>query len=448
MSGTQTTTAEEAHEPRPDEPASDVSPVLEPPRRRRRRTALRTRPLRTALVALAIVAVAVAVPLLVVKATRTIANSKAGRTIESVGVTTNRLPDTPAALLVAIGPDGTVAGLTVLALDGSGSGGTAVVVPAGTEVPPVAGQPDSRLGAAFDNGLAAEREALEGVLGITTSIAEQVDEAGLAALLQPYAPISVTLDDPALGTGANGQEVVLQPAGPVELTAAQAAELLMARGPNESEIARLPRTTAIWAAVLAAGAGRDVPAASAVSPTTWAAQLAAAASGRSTAQTLPARPVLDAVANPEGLDLLAPDDAPMKLLLAQVMPGAISPANDNIRLRIVNATGDPDLLTDAVTRLVSVGANVVIVSEEPASAATLIEYQDQRDQAEAETYVPVVGPATVRQGDERIDGIDATIILGQDFATFVRSQPAPSGTPTTASAAPSTSTPGSPSTSP
>jgi hypothetical protein len=332
------------------------------------------------------------------------------------------------------------------------------VVPAGTEVAAPAGQAVTRLGAVFGTGdLAAERETLEGVLGITTSLAEQVDEAGLAALLAPYAPIRITLEDRALGTSGDGKEVVLQPAGPVTLTAAQAAQLLVEHGPNESEITRVPRTAAIWSAVMAAGAGRDVPKASTSRPTTWAAQLAAVASGSSAAHALPVTPVLDAVANPDGVDLLQPDDAAMKLLLAQVMPGAISPANDNIRLRVVNATGDPTLLADAVTRLVSVGANVVSVSEEPAVTATLIEYQDPIDQAEAETYVPVIGPATVSQGDERVDGIDATIILGQDYATFAHAQPVPSATPTTTAASaspnpssstPATSTPSSSSTRP
>jgi hypothetical protein len=144
------------------------------------------------------------------------------------------------------------------------------------------------------------------------------------------------------------------------------------------------------------------------------------------------RPVLDAVANPKGLDLLQADEAATKLLLAQTMPGAISPANDNIRLQVVNATGDPTLLADVVARLVAVGANVVIVSDAPSpSQATLIDYQDPRHQAEAQTYVPVVGPATVRQGDERIDGIDATIIVGKDFAAFAQQHAATSSTPST-----------------
>src|SRR4029079_19731565 len=99
--------------------------------------------------------------------------------------------------------------------------------------------------------------------------------------------------------------------------------------------------------------------------------------------------------------------------------------------QVVNATGDPNLLAEAVARLVAVGANVVIVSDAPSpSQATLIDYHDHRNEAEAQTYIPVVGPATVRQGDERIDGIDATIIVGKDFADFAQQQAASSTTST------------------
>jgi hypothetical protein len=421
----------EADEPPPadDQPAPGRPAPDRPPHRRR--ISPRTHRVRTTIVALLLVAVLAAVPLLVLKASHTIANSKAGRTVTSLGTATSRLPDTPVALLVMKGADGTVASLALLALDGSGSGGTALVVPAGTEMVGGEGQPGSRL-ADVDatGGLPAEQQAVEGVFGITTSVAEEVDQAGLAALLQPYAPIHLTLDSRAVDTGPGGRSVVLHPAGPVALDAQQAAQLLLARAPNESEAARLPRTTAIWAAALAAGAGRvpSAPSTSAVTPpATFAAQLAAVAGGSSAARAVPVRPVLDAVANPQGLDLLQVDDAPTKLLLAQIMPGAISPANDNIRLRVVNATGNPDLLADAVTRLVAVGANVVIVSDAPSpSTSTSIEYQDPRNQAEAQTYVPVVGPATVHQSDDRIDGIDATITLGTDFAGFAKQQAASS----------------------
>ena len=371
------------------------------------------------------------------------------------------MPDTPTALLVEVGADGTVGGLTLLTLDASGSGGSVVVVPAGTEWFAAGGaaRPE-RLASAFDNGggLDAQRDALEGVLGITTSVAEQVDENGLAALLAPSAPFHVTLDDRVLDTDASGQERVLYPAGPVDLTAAQAAHLLLAHGPNESEVARLPRTVAVWQAVLAArtkasptttaagatGSGAEgLPA----EPTTVAEQLAAVVRGGGAVHPLTVRPVLDAVDNPDGLDLLAPDNTSQKLLLAEVMPGAISPANSNIRFRLVNATGDPDLLAAAVGRLAFVGANVVMVNEAPSpTKETVIEYQDESRKAEATHYVPVVGPSVVRPTTDRIDGIDATLVLGQDFATFMKAEDAKAAATTTTTTSTPPAAPGASST--
>src|SRR4051794_29990440 len=255
MSGTETARPEEANESLPvgDDPGPGRPPRDGPSRHRR--TAVRTHRLRTAVVAVVVVAIVVAVPFLVLKASHTIANSKAGRTVTSLGATTRRLPTTPVALLVLKGTDGTVAGMALLALDGSGTGGNVLVVPAGTEVPGADGQPGTRLGDAYaSGGLDAERGAGGGVFGGTTSLSGGGEASALAALLAPYAPIHVTLDARALDTGANGQPEVLHPAGAVDLGADQAAQLLLAHGVNESEAARLNRTAAVWTAVLAAGA--------------------------------------------------------------------------------------------------------------------------------------------------------------------------------------------------
>jgi hypothetical protein len=177
---------------------------------------------------------------------------------------------------------------------------------------------------------------------------------------------------------------------------------------------------------------------SAVPPTTspatvaWATQLAAVEAGSARAEALSAHPVLDAVGNPNGIDLLAVDNAAMRLLLAETMPGAISPANDNIRVRLINNSGDPSVLSAAAQRLVDAGANLIIVSPPTATAApTVIEYQDPIEQAAATTFQPVVGATVVRAGEDRIDGIDATVILGSDFAAFLHTGPANSASTTT-----------------
>jgi hypothetical protein len=420
-----------------------------------------TRRGRTAAVATVAVAAAVALPLLVVKGSRTIANSRAGRTATSLAPPSGSVPNTPAALLVGVDANNEVVGLTLLALAPSGSGGAVVVVPAGTEWFTAGSNRAARLASAYDDGggLDAERDAVEGVLGITTSVTEAVDQSQLAAMLAPYAPLRVVFDDRVLGTNAAGQEEVLYPAGPVDLTAAQAARVLIDRGPNESEITRLPRVASIWSAVLSSGArtastmtraaatstsagpSTPTPATTVLTPATVADQLAAVARGSAAVRLLPVRPVLDAVANPDGLDLLAPDNAGQKLLMAELLPGAISPANANIRFRVVNESGDPDLLYEAVGRLAYVGANVVVVSQpEATQAATVIEYQSTDRKTEASRYLPVIGPATVRESEERIVGIDATVILGQDFATFMQTERARGTTTSTAAAFPTTTT--------
>src|SRR5262245_6474993 len=119
MSGTETAPPEEASEP---QPAVDDPGPGRPARdgtHRRGRTAMRTHRRRTTVVAPLLAAVVVAVPFLILKASHTIANSKAGRTVTSLGTTTSRLPNTPVALMVLKGADGTVAGMALLALDGS-----------------------------------------------------------------------------------------------------------------------------------------------------------------------------------------------------------------------------------------------------------------------------------------------------------------------------------------
>jgi hypothetical protein len=169
----------------------------------------------------------------------------------------------------------------------------------------------------------------------------------------------------------------------------------------------------------------------------WAALLAAVEGGPARAAGLAAHPVLDAVGNPNGVDLLAVDNAAMRLLLAETMPGAISPANDNIRLRLINNSGDPNLLPAAAQRLVDAGANLIIVSAPTATArATTIEYQDPTEQGPATTFQPVVGATVVRASQDRVDGIDATVILGSDFGAFLQTEQATTTTtisPTTAS---------------
>ena len=96
-------------------------------------------------------------------------------------------------------------GLTTFALLPSGSGGTVMVVPAGSAAPADGFDRPTRLAAAYpQGGLEAQRTAVEGLLGVTFSVVEEVDEAGMVALLEPLAPIAVDLPQPVVRTAADG----------------------------------------------------------------------------------------------------------------------------------------------------------------------------------------------------------------------------------------------------
>jgi hypothetical protein len=177
------------------------------------------------------------------------------------------------------------------------------------------------------------------------------------------------------------------------------------------------------------------------SPTDVPSFFATLAGGAVSVHDLKVDPVLDKARNPNGIDLLDPDVAGVRLLMAQVLPGSVSPSNDNIRVRLVNPLGDPQLTYQAVARLAYVGANVVIVNEVPGTvpARSTIEYQQPEEAAAAALYAPVLGGADVRPNGPRIDGIDVTMTLGDSFRTFMAAETAKTTT-TTEAATTTTST--------
>ena len=198
-----------------------------------------------------------------------------------------------------------------------------LVVPAGTEVPaptaspaPASATPTPAAGPT-PSGRGGRRALRHHHVAVGGGLTPP-----LPALLAPYA-VHVTLDTHALDTGANGQSVVLHPAGAVDLDAGQAAQLLVAHGVNESEAARLNRTAAVWTAVLAAGAqppattaptvaSTGSPAAAEGPPTTVTDQLAAIAHGRAAVRIVPVRPSWTPSPTPRARPPQA-DDAAMKL---------------------------------------------------------------------------------------------------------------------------------------
>ena len=223
-------------------------------------------------------------------------------------------------------------------------------------------------------------------------------------------------------TAADGTVVMLLAPGPQELSAEQAASALFTRAPNQSEIIRLPTHIAIWDGIVAV-ADRVAQPAPDGAPPDVAGFLAAIGAGPRTVVSPVATPALDAVTNPDGIDLLELDLVDLRILVARILPTAASPTGSGLRVQLVNESGDPDALYEATARLQFVGASVVAVNDgtgaAPTQGTTLVHDPSlARDQVD--TLTLAVGPAAARPASEGIDGVDVTVILGREFTDFLR----------------------------
>ena len=372
------------------------------------------------------VSAAAVIPILGLAAARTLGDSTAG-TLDVAAGTAAPASETPGALLVAV--DGSdVVGLTVLAVGPTGAGGTAVVVPTGSMTSVDGFDQPTRLAAAYgQGGLDAQVTATAGMLGVTFSAAQQVDEAGLRALLEPLGPITVDLPEAVVRTAADGTAVLELPAGPQELTAEQAAAVLFTRTPNETEAVRLPAQRAVWKGIVDAAQRVAAPATDAP-PADAAGFLAAIGAGPRDAGFIDGSPALDSVTNPQGIDLLEVDMVDVRVLMARLLPSAASPTGSGLRVRLTDHSGDPAALYQATARLQLVGATVVAIDDLTSGPAvvkeTTLAYDPAISQERVNTLTLAVGPVVGAPATERIDGIDVTIDLGRDFMSFLSDEAA------------------------
>lgn len=354
------------------------------------------------------------------------------------------IPATPTGLLAALDDEGQVVSVVMLALapeeDGPSVGGTVVVVPAGGDT----SLPDGsrgRLGDSFaQGGIDALRSTAEGLLGVTLDTAVAVPADDLAVLLGDLGAIDVTLAAPVLDDGRLGDATELFPAGRTTLDEEDIATVLAASSSAEGEQDRLPNIDAVWRGIAArVGAGLTTSAdATASSIPTGDTQSPDSSSGLTTVAPpldmgaflgrlfagplqihwLATTRVTSPTENPDGLDLLRLDTGEITVVMATIAPSAVSPPNPTLSFYVKSSLNDPALTKDAVERLLLAGANVVLVTENPDQtppAATTIQYADENDADEAGRFGEQLGTFTSALSDVRIDGVDATFVLGETY---------------------------------
>lgn len=400
--------------------------------RGRRRVSVRRRPgLAVGVGALGLGA-AIAVPLLAVEAAQTLSDSTVGEIEAPQRIA--QLPDTPADLIAAVDEDGQVASLVVLAGSPTGTGGMIIVVPAGSAIGVAGSTAKARVGSLYgprEDGLDALAAGVEELLGITLNERAVLDEAGVAEALAPYAPFDVELpgavSDTAAGAsdgddeegdedenedenGDQGPRVLFE-AGAQQLSAGDLARVLTALPANESEVVRLPDVTAAWQAV-----GRSVG--DGATPGTPTTPLQRILAGRVQVRALNAEPVFDLAANPGELDLLELDPYEVTGLVGRVLPGAASPVSSGLRIKLIDATGEPSALSNALALFAYLRVAVVWIESTDAQETTVINYRNADDVRVFEELEGLFGPVALAVAERPIEGVDATITLGQSFPEF------------------------------
>ena len=133
-----------------------------------------------------------------------------------------------------------------------------------------------------------------------------------------------------------------------------------------------------------------------------------------------------------------PDEGPMRLLVAEAMPGAVSPPTNSARIRLVNTTGDPAAMLTAADLILLLQANLVIASDDSLVSGTQVLYATPGFKGSAEFVAKSLGVGTVAQDATVVDGIDLTVVLGKDFEAQVAKHAA--ATPVTSTTVTSTTT--------
>lgn len=370
-------------------------------------------------------------------------NSTDGNSVDSSDVIT--IPSTPAAFLAGIDADGRIASMQMIALAPGGAGGTIVSIPVGAAAVVAEGEQPRRVVDSYaTGGLDALVTDVEGLLNVTFTASTALGEFDLAALLGGLREVPVEFDR-TVTTSQNGIVSEVIAAGRHTLDSRAVAKVLVANQGGGPESDRLPIYKSLWVGVAeSARGGLAVEPAPDTAATVPASSMPSAA----TESTLPlqptvadfvqrvltgemqvwqfaAEPVARGDANPAGADMYALDRAEIIMVTASVAPSSVSSLLPSINVMVDSPFNDAAVTREAVLRLSYLGINIVLIREVSGAPTkeTVFDFNDADLRRDLETYATVLGPLTFERVDKRVEGVDARLVLGQDFVAFAESSP-------------------------
>ena len=362
--------------------------------------------------------------------TNSLLRASGGNSIDSRG--TVDVPSSVVEMLAVINTRNEVASLALLAITPEGKGGTIVSIPVGSMADVAKTEQPRRIADSYTTGgLQALKTDVENLMNITVDFADDVTATEFAAVLTDVGTQPVVLQQPVTDTGADGVPVVVLEAGSSTATPDLLATGLAASQTGTPESARLPQVKALWNSIARAGVAMpaaDVAAStSSISPldpsvfTSTPAFVKALLMGEIDVWQFSSTLFTDDVRNPNKVDLYGLDGGEVLMVMASVVPSALTVTTANVAVMIDIPFASASVAKEVVTRLAYLGANVVLVRQSPdlATERTTVYYNDSIARTEAEAYPTLLGPLEFMESKDVISGVNLRIVLGNDFVAFL-----------------------------
>ena len=372
----------------------------------------------------------VALPAGLVVGTNSLLNTSGGKNIDQTPAL--QIPTTPAGLLVGVNESDEVTMMALLAIAPGAKGGTIVSIPVGANAEiPKTGEIHRVADTYKTSGFEAFVIDVEGLLNVTFSVTAKVNTAELAAMLAPIGDQSILIEKEVINTELDGTDTVVLSAGQQTLTPMQIAQGLMARKTGALESDRLSRIKLLWETVAKAipktsespSTTETTRSTTLLIPTDITSFFSAVISGPVQNWQLTGTFVSEPQRNPGPRDLYDLDGGEIIMVMASVVPSSVTAGSAMISFLIDSPFTDARITRQAVLRLAYIGANVIVVREVPGAPAahTVIKYNDEIVRSDLELFTTLFGPIEFNKTDERVEGIDAQLVLGEDFRAFIGS---------------------------
>lgn len=388
-----------------EDPAGGAGPVGPDPDSSRRRG--------SPLLYVAMAVVALAVPLLGWTGFHLLSTSKNGMIITRHRGAADPgyralVESTPTALVVQRNAAGEPVSLTLLSLGGvDRQGGTAMQIPLQTLLAtPLPGVTTIRDGYTT-GGIEGLVAATSRVLTIGTTETIEVDDARLAALVEPVAPLRFM--SPSAVKLPDGR---LLEAGPVELAAADVGPYLVARSDTETDRDRLTRNQVVWEAwfeaVRNSKLAGSVPGEAGSGIGRYVRGLAA---GEVVSETLPVNAV-------DGTPTWRPDPVLTRLLIARAVPFPVAAEEgQRVLVRVLSGVPGTAVPDGVLHRLVFAGAQISELGNgrETSRATTTIQYVNPLQKDSVDLMLKYLGTGDAQLVPDTGDSIGVTVLVGKDL---------------------------------